>query len=369
VTTARAAGSIEVCVFGTVDVPTYETFSNQRFLPNEVFKYWDDPVYYQKVLVLPTDVHISGLQKLDAANTWLFSSETPTTAAGAFTAPAEPRDIIKRDSAGVMTKFFCGGSVSGAVPLTSRIDALFVLGGDGGDLVVSFDVPTVIGGAAFKPSDLVRYQRIAGGTCSSWQLAAANPYFDSDAAGDGIPLRSNAVGAARYGSGLQIFSQDVPTSLSPPAVTVRPGELVAWNGSQYSVFAQLSGWPISSNLNAVANPGNPGVIGDNALRIDKGPTAGNIQLTWTGSCSSNGTRSAIYEGAIGTWYSHTKLTCTDALSDRHEEITPTSGSRYYLVVPWNPQGEGSYGTKTGGIERPRGTTACSPAQVLSACPN
>lgn len=364
----RAAGSIEVCVFGSTDVPTQETFSNQTFLPNEVFKYWDSPTYYQKVLVLPTDVHISGIQKLDAADTWLFTSEVPTTGGGALTIPAEPRDIVKRDGAGALTKFFCGGSVNGAVPETSRIDAFFVLGGDQGDLIVSFDVPTRIGAFTFKPSDLVRYQHTAGGTCASWQIAATNPYLDSAALGDGVPLQSNSVGAANYG-GLRIFSQDVPTRLTPGAVTVAPGDLAAWDGSQYSVFAHLAGWPLSSNLNGTANPGNPGVIGDNALRVDKSATPGNLALTWAPSCSSNGTRSAIYEGTIGTWYSHARVTCTDTGNDKHEEITPGSGNKYYLVVPWNPQGEGSYGTRTGGTERPRGSNACSPAQVLAACPS
>ena len=46
-------------------------------------------------------------------------------------------------------------------------------------------------------------------------------------------------------------------------------------------------------------------------------------------------------------------------ADLTEEITPGAGNRYYLVVPHNICGEGSYGQKTGGIERPVGAAVCA----------
>ena len=361
-------GSIEVCVFGSPDVPTKELVSNQTILSNEVFRYDGNPPSYTKVLTLPVDVHVAGIFRLDTANSWLVTTESPSTFGGALPAAAEPRDVIKRDGSGAFSRYFCGASVSGVVPATSRIDALYLTGGDGGDLVVSFDVPTIIGGRVFEPTDLVRYTRTGGGTCSSWQLDPGPLVFDGSAVGDGVPIQSNSVGASYYG-GKYTFSQDVPTLLSPPGIETVPGQMVQWTGSQYAILATLSGWPISSAFHGISNPGNPGAIGS-GLRIDKSSTQlGNVVVSWTPSCSANGPRTAIYEGTLGVWYSHTWATCSDVGNDKHEEITPGAGNRYFLVVPMNPQGEGSYGTRSNGLERPRGTDPCTPAQVLAACPS
>jgi hypothetical protein len=100
------------------------------------------------------------------------------------------------------------------VPPTSHVDAAFFEGGDGGDLVVSFDVPTRIGAQVFEPSDLFQYDRLPAGTCAAWQLAPTNPAFDASEAGSGIPSSRNAIGASRYG-GLTVFPFDVPTMPVP----------------------------------------------------------------------------------------------------------------------------------------------------------
>ena len=44
------------------------------------------------------------------------------------------------------------------------------------------------------------------------------------------------------------------------------------------------------------------------------------------------------------------------------------GDRYYLVVPRNPNDEGSYGTNSSAVERPQGSAVCIPTQVLGTCP-
>lgn len=365
--TRPLAGTIEVCVFSAPDVPTTETLTNQTILPNEIFEYDDNPPKYTKVLSVPTDFRVAGIFRMDTAGTWLLSSESPTRAGGVLPVPAEARDIVKRDSLGGFAFFFCGASVAGAIPAGSRIDSFYLDGGDGGSLVLSFDVPTIIGNNQFDPSDLVRYTRTAGGTCASWQLDPSNPVFDASGAGGGVPLSSNSVGAAKYGGRL-VFSQDAPTTLSPPGIQVVPGQIVAWDGAGFSVLATLAGWPVSSNLHGVSNTGNPGVIGD-GLRIGKSTdTPGNIVLSWTASCSANGKRSAVYEGSLGNWYNHAPVKCTDLGDNRTEEIAPSTGSSYYLVVPWNAQGEGSYGVRSNGQERPSGANACGSVQVLAACP-
>jgi hypothetical protein len=104
--------------------------------------------------------------------------------------------------------------------------------------------------------------------------------------------------------------------------------------------------------------------------VDKSSiTAGDLTITWSPSCSVGAEDYGIFEGTIGTWYSHTAVTCTDALGDFTEEVTPGSGDRYYLVVPHNPNDEGSYGIDSTGTERPVGNpSTCQPTQELGPCP-
>ena len=55
--------------------------------------------------------------------------------------------------------------------------------------------------------------------------------------------------------------------------------------------------------------------------------------------------------------------------DLTEEIQPTAGDRYFLVVPVDDAQEGTYGTDSSGNERPTGVMACRPTQnVVSDCP-
>ena len=55
--------------------------------------------------------------------------------------------------------------------------------------------------------------------------------------------------------------------------------------------------------------------------------------------------------------------------DLTEEVTPSDGDRYYLVVPHNTNVEGSYGRDSAGAERPPGNpTACNGTQELEPCP-
>ncbi len=91
-----------------------------------------------------------------------------------------------------------------------------------------------------------------------------------------------------------------------------------------------------------------------------------ITLSWGGSCTSSDTDFEVYEGSIPNFYSHTSIVCSTG-GARTETISPGSGSRYYLVVTKNQLREGSYGERTGGIERPQGVSACLPQEVGS-CP-
>ena len=54
-----------------------------------------------------------------------------------------------------------------------------------------------------------------------------------------------------------------------------------------------------------------------------------------------------------------RIDCTDDGGDLTEEITPAPNDRYYLVVPHNPNDEGSYGTDAAAAERPAGGAVCA----------
>jgi len=91
-----------------------------------------------------------------------------------------------------------------------------------------------------------------------------------------------------------------------------------------------------------------------------------VTLQWGASCLASDADFEIYEGALGSFSSHTPALCTTggALA---ATITPTSGDRYFLVVPSNGTSEGSYGLQSGGGERPQGSSACF-SRMIGSCP-
>jgi hypothetical protein len=118
-----------------------------------------------------------------------------------------------------------------------------------------------------------------------------------------------------------------------------------------------------------ASPGTgPGSIGDSLRIAPSTSTPGDVTLTWSASCSANALNYAVYEGAIGHWYSHAARDCVDGVN-LTEELTPSAGNRYYLVVPLGVSGEGTYGRDSKGMERPVGAGGrCMAAQVIETCP-
>jgi hypothetical protein len=109
-----------------------------------------------------------------------------------------------------------------------------------------------------------------------------------------------------------------------------------------------------------------GTVPGNPLRITRNPGTGMLNLTWSASCSATDTDYAVYEGQIGTWYSHTSIACTTG-GATSKTIAPAPGNRYYLVVPEDAAHEGSYGRRSNGAERPPGGARCRPTQAIG-CP-
>jgi hypothetical protein len=96
---------------------------------------------------------------------------------------------------------------------------------------------------------------------------------------------------------------------------------------------------------------------------------GSVTLNWNASCSTADTDYEVYEGDIGTWYSHVQT--TPSLCSTAGAVTatfaPGGGSHYYLVVPTDGVTEGSYGVDSSSTERPQSTSPCK-TQSLGNCP-
>jgi len=112
------------------------------------------------------------------------------------------------------------------------------------------------------------------------------------------------------------------------------------------------------------SPGRiPGTLDVHLDPID--PTR--LELVWAPSCGALATDYAVYEGTLGTWYSHSPAECT-TFGAATIDILPGAGNRYFLVVPLSLSEEGSYGTASGGAERPAGVISCLPQAPPVPCP-
>jgi hypothetical protein len=95
-------------------------------------------------------------------------------------------------------------------------------------------------------------------------------------------------------------------------------------------------------------------------------SGGDLTLSWGASCRGTGADYAIYQGTIGSWYSHGANFCTTQ-GLRTKTFPSAPGNLYFLVVPQSAEFEGSYGRTSAGSEIPPGGGACRP-QLLASCP-
>jgi hypothetical protein len=335
-----------VSFYFTPDVPTNDPTgaTTTIFLPWDIVRY--DPGAYTLALSLPSGTAVDGLHRMCNGD-WLLSVESPATL-GATT--YDPRDVIRYNSLSNTFSLFFGGAGAG-VPVGADVDAAFLVAGDSSDLIVSFETPTTIGAATYEPADLVR-----------WAGGAFSLYFDASMATPPIPIDVNVTGADRRGN-LRIMTFDVPATLG---ATFLPGTLVSWDGTTFASYQSDPGWPASSVVAAMSFLPDPGEVP--SIRVNKSLLVpGNLSISWAASLSAGAEDYGIYEGSVGSWYSHTAIDCSDNAADRVEDVIPGGGNRYYLVVALNPDLAGSYGRRSSGAERPVGASACRPAQGFD-CP-
>lgn len=315
------------------------------FSPNQILR--SDDGALRSVVTLAREASIDGLYRRDDG-TWLVSVAAPAELDGSL---RDPRSILVFD--GSTYSVFFDGAAEG-VPAGVNVDSVR-LAADG-DLILGFDVPTTLDGTTYEPSDLVRFDS------GSFALE-----FDASATTPPIPATSNVTGADRSG-GTTVLSFDVPTQLG--GETFQPGDLVAWDGTGFSLFYRDSGWDKGARINGVSLLRSPGSIGT-TLRVTEvdGAASGELQLAWGPSCLDTATDYGIWEGALGEWYSHSAVDCEDDGADLTERITPQSGSRYFLVAPLNGGYEGGLGQDSTGALRPRGPSPnCRPDRLIEPCP-
>ena len=125
---------------------------------------------------------------------------------------------------------------------------------------------------------------------------------------------------------------------------------------------------IIQSLSCNAPLPTPGTVPDGVSGIPLTVTASGPDLTlaWGASCNASGVDYAIYQGTLGTYFSHAiKFCTTQGLLTKTFPADP--GDLYFLVVPLTADREGSYGTDSASVERPPAGPACKP-QLTGSCP-
>lgn len=326
-----------------VDVPT--TLGGTNYTPGQVVQSTDGT--YSLELTLPAGCAVSALHQQPNGSWWFVPAHPVTLTNGTY----EPRDVVGFDGTSDWLVF---DGEAALVPPGARIDALLV--DSLSRMLLSFDEPVTLSGTTFHPADLVAYD-------GSFAL-----FWDAEAAG--VPPSTNIVGAALDPAGDLVLTFDVPTTLG--SVTYLPGTLVGWNGgTSFSSFVRDAAWPPSAQLRDFSFLPPAGAVPDGKSVPGQELTAsraagGQITLNWGFSCLATDTDFAVYQGTLGSFYSHQAKLCSTA-GAKTATFVPPSGNLYFLVVPHNQVSDGSYGVNSSGTQRPPGSPPCLP-QIVGACP-
>ena len=283
----------------------------------------------------------------------LFSVDVPTSLGPLAIGPS---DIVRVTAAGSGASIVLSAAAMGLSD-TANIDALATT--PAGDLIVSFNAPTSAGAATFLPADLVRAS-----------AAGLAPYVSGASMGLGPEV--NVTGVDVLAPNNLYLSFAAPLSVG--TTTFMPGEIVHYAAGTLTSFFKDPAIPQESALADFSLPASPGAVPDGGtiagvpLMVDRVAGSPDIRMTWSAGCGPAVTDYAVYEGSIGSWYSHVPRTCSTG-GATNATLTPGTGNRYYLVAPTNSVLEGSYGTSSSGAQIPPGAGACHPQRVsVPTCP-
>jgi hypothetical protein len=307
---------------------------------------------------LPDPADVDGYHQLPNGDV-LFSLDTTLALPGGVL--AHPGDVLNYDGIDYSLEF---DSVAAGLPESVNVDAVGLVGVR--DLLLSLDIMADVNGMTVDDEDVLRFDG-----------ATFTLHFDGSAAGVDGALDLDAVHHIEANGHLLIsfdgsgslgtvsFDDEDVLEFDPDAATFA----IVYDGS-----AEHIGW-LSADLDAtfvvdassgtVPNghlvPGVPLLVGR------QGP---DVVLTWSESCIPNDADYAVYEGAIGDFTSHAPIAApNDCTTGGVTTVTfpPGPGDRYWIVVPQGSQREGSYGTDSGGEQRPPSAAACQP-QFIGVCP-
>lgn len=325
--------------FLAVDVPS--RLDGTDYAASQIVRSNDDGTY-ALWSALPPDEAVAALHVL-GPDRYLVALRAAAEIGGTT---YESRDVLLR-SGGAVSSYF-DGSAGGLGP-DAAIDAIMLA--PSGELVLSFDAPATAGGATYLPSDLVLWS--GSGFGLYWSGAAW-----------GAPPGANLVGASAAEDGSLVVSFDIPVTFG--ASTFVPGDLISAGPAvgQFQLYARDALWPSDARVSDFSFPASPGAVPDglSGTPLTATKAGGDVRLAWGTGCEPLA-QYAVYEGTLGSWYSHSARACS--VPGTTHDVAPAPGSTYYLVVPLTDV-EGSYGESSAG-ERPVGLTACAP-RWLGGCP-
>jgi len=228
-------------------------------------------------------------------------------------------------------------------------------------------------------SFILRFDASAVGLQSPFPLGET-PYFvlrDNDPAVDGFFVATNldfAIGVPLAQTG--VFGQFVNNySVTYGGDTLSSLDILGAFGQYDFTGLSVFGWAVEDggfqplgivfSQMTIGFPGggsSPGRVPED-ITVERLP-GGDLQIRWSPSRCDGSADYGIYEGLIGNWYSHRSVSCSDTLGDRVETISPDPRDTYYLVVPSDPDAEGSFGLDSTDLERPQGASACRAQQTF-----
>ncbi len=332
-----------------VDVPT--VLGGVTYTPNQILRAVAGA--YVVEATFPDGVALAALART-SEGFWLLAPAFPIVGDDPEDLTIETRDVILYDPVNDVPSVAIDGSAAG-IPDYAAIDAV-IHDPATGAIAVSFDVPVLLGGVEYGPSDIVAY---GAGFSLLWSAAAA-----------GVPPSANVVGAEVDSAYRLVLTFDVPVTLG--GTTFLPGQLVRWEpGIGFSLYASDPSWPPPSVLAGFGFLPPAGEVPDGSagsVPLTIAPAAGgDLTLSWGASCAATDTDYAVYEGTLGAPFaSHVPVTCSTGGATTWT-FTPSAGDHYYLVVPRNGVSEGSYGHGSSLVPRPPSTAACLPQEVAPNC--
>ena len=192
-----------------------------------------------------------------------------------------------------------------------------------------------------------------------WEVKQTGQPFDGFGTQSGIYLSDTGTSGVQLNQRIADLPEAIPyhwrvrlryDPIATPYAQIGRWLTIPWKGWQETMLRTPGGSSAA------------GMILGAPLRLSKVAGGIDIALSWDDSCLATDTDYAIYEGEIGSYYSHRARFCTTGGATT-KTFAPLTGNSYYLVVPLSSSHEGSYGIDGDNVERMVGQVLCLPQQI------